>query len=67
MLVDDNIITFIMAHTKKQKKNSSKGPKLSNKPLENDPMKTRRRNKVPKPRPNNKKTKSLELMTPKVY
>jgi hypothetical protein len=57
MWVDDNIIRFIMAHTKKQKKNSSKSPKLTNKPLEDDPMKKRRRNKVPKPRPNNKNNK----------
>jgi hypothetical protein len=47
-----------MAHTKKHKKNSSKQrPKLSNKPLEDNPMKSHRRNKFPKPRPNNKKNK----------
>jgi hypothetical protein len=46
-----------MGHTKKLKKNSSKSPKLTNKPLEDDPMKTRRRNKFPKPRPNNKNNK----------
>jgi hypothetical protein len=46
----------------------NKGPKLSNKLLQEDPMKMRRRNKVPKPRPNNNnKKKCLKMMPLKVY
>jgi hypothetical protein len=42
---------------KQQKKKMNKGPKLSNKLLQEDPMKTRRKNKAAMPRPNNNNNK----------
>jgi hypothetical protein len=44
---------------KQQKKKTNKVPKLSNKLLQEDPMKTRRKNKAAMPRPNNQKKRKM--------